>query len=825
MSHPRYSSISDIVVKNKNDPIYHIVAKDCENPESGLIKCMEQIMQDRYLLIIRARKAMQSVFVNFSEIKDEKQEIQRKVIFKSFYTHFYNLIMRYDDDKNAYTKKCYLDISLHLLESILEEGFEEFIDDQVFELINAGKNTNYICVDKLYDLWINNKNGYRLFSLYCSYYRRVTEDIEKYSFDTAYNKKYSQVFICNPQIRDVIQSTLYSIVLELRNSNTMNKDKFNTILQDMYDIDREGYDKVIESYFIEQTTIDFTNLVNDYIADYHLYIVCCNNWIEINKTINFITEYTEDGLLVDKTNINIMNTIYDVLILNTVDFIMGEEKKEEEDEQQWSNFIKSIDEKDIDIIRESLTLFKNVEDTIKEDLESSINKYIDIKLTAIMLKLDNKEIKVDEKLCIIDEVLELLNHMTIVKDMFDGLNYTSIDIVNMFNIIVNNKNFRDKVNKAVNLYVDYHIRRFVSKNSDNMMNDTSNLENRMNKVINLYRVIKDKDIFKYIFNDYYTKRLMEEKVFNPEVEKILLSKLKIESGYNYTQDLELMMNEVLTSRENNELYQSYINESKGNEDIMTFGSMVLSYSSWKEMARRLSEEETEKVYHILPEPVKDHINYFTDYYTNNIKSGIRLVWNFTEGNAQIKYNTGKMTYVMEVTPLQTVILNLYNQNTCFTFGQLRELTRLPERTLKHQLLSLTIPFSKKEKKKCYCLILKKSKEINNDTKFELNSEFKSKLRHIKIPLLNANQFYVQTDEINTKAINQNREYQIQSVVVRIMKSRNILSHSELIMEVNHQLTSRFQPDVRMIKNQIASLIDKEYLRRDEDDTRLYHYIP
>ena len=50
-----------------------------------------------------------------------------------------------------------------------------------------------------------------------------------------------------------------------------------------------------------------------------------------------------------------------------------------------------------------------------------------------------------------------------------------------------------------------------------------------------------------------------------------------------------------------------------------------------------------------------------------------------------------------------------------------------------------------------------------------------------------------------------------------MKTRKTLKHVQLITEVVDQLKARFQPSGTDIKKRIESLIDQEYLERDEND--------
>ena len=57
-----------------------------------------------------------------------------------------------------------------------------------------------------------------------------------------------------------------------------------------------------------------------------------------------------------------------------------------------------------------------------------------------------------------------------------------------------------------------------------------------------------------------------------------------------------------------------------------------------------------------------------------------------------------------------------------------------------------------------------------------------------------------------------------------MKARKTLFHNELITEVTKQLQVRFRPDPMLIKQRIESLIEREFLKRDDNNSRRYHYV-
>jgi len=187
------------------------------------------------------------------------------------------------------------------------------------------------------------------------------------------------------------------------------------------------------------------------------------------------------------------------------------------------------------------------------------------------------------------------------------------------------------------------------------------------------------------------------------------------------------------------------------------------------------------------------------------------------GSAELKATFGSKKHELSVSTYQMVILLMFNDRSEISYKEIREATGIPIADLKRNLLSLSCAKYK---------ILDKepdAKKVEDGDAFIFNSKFKSKLFKVKVMTVVQKESEPERQETRLK-VDEDRKHQIEAAIVRIMKSRKTMEHSNLISEVTKQLAARFMPNPMIVKKRIESLIEREYLERSKADRKVYNYL-
>ncbi|KNC83857.1 hypothetical protein SARC_03914 [Sphaeroforma arctica JP610] len=166
---------------------------------------------------------------------------------------------------------------------------------------------------------------------------------------------------------------------------------------------------------------------------------------------------------------------------------------------------------------------------------------------------------------------------------------------------------------------------------------------------------------------------------------------------------------------------------------------------------------------------------------------------------------------------QAFVLLLLNKNDKLTIGQVQQHTGLGTVELERVLLSLACG------KKNTRVLLKtpKSDSVAATDVFTVNEKFDNKLRRVKILQIQLKET-IDEQRATQEQVFQDRQHQVDACIVRIMKTRKTMGHQLLIGAILEILKLPIKPTD--LKKRIESLIDREYLERDENDSTKYHYM-
>ncbi|PNH08922.1 Cullin-4 [Tetrabaena socialis] len=205
---------------------------------------------------------------------------------------------------------------------------------------------------------------------------------------------------------------------------------------------------------------------------------------------------------------------------------------------------------------------------------------------------------------------------------------------------------------------------------------------------------------------------------------------------------------------------------------------------------------------------------FREFYLSKY-SGRRLVWQHSLGSCVLRANFPKGLKELSVSSFQAAVLMLFNDADTLSYADIASACGLEEKELKRTLQSLACGKVRVLTKE------PKGREVADSDSFSFYSGFSEKLFRIKINSIQMKETEEENKKTNEQVL-QDRQYQIDAALVRIMKTRKTLSHKLLVAESLLQL--KFPLKGADLKKRIESLIDREYLARDSTDANVYNYL-
>ncbi|KAG7210335.1 hypothetical protein KM043_011873 [Ampulex compressa] len=334
------------------------------------------------------------------------------------------------------------------------------------------------------------------------------------------------------------------------------------------------------------------------------------------------------------------------------------------------------------------------------------------------------------------------------------------------------------------------------------------IEEKLSRSITVFKYVDDKDVFQKFYARMLAKRLIHQLSQSMDAEEAMIDRLKQACGYEFTNKLHRMFTDMSVSADLNAKFTASLRES-GRENQLGIGFVVnvLQAGAWP-----LSLPPSPGPFHV-PQQLEKSVQAFESFYHTQF-NGRKLTWLHHLCQGELKFNYLKKPYLVTVQTYQMALLLLFEHGEAIQCREAAASLRLSHDQLVKHAASLV------DSK-----ILKKSTEgeLEEDTILTLNFDYHNK--RTKFRVTGALQRDTPHDaEATHRSVDDDRKLYLQAAIVRIMKSRKLLRHNQLVQEVLGQSKVTFAPSIGMIKKCIEALIDKQYIERTPNSADEYSYV-
>ncbi|KAK7751479.1 hypothetical protein SLS62_006564 [Diatrype stigma] len=320
--------------------------------------------------------------------------------------------------------------------------------------------------------------------------------------------------------------------------------------------------------------------------------------------------------------------------------------------------------------------------------------------------------------------------------------------------------------------------------------EDAELDRQLDQALELFRFIEGKDVFEAFYKQDLARRLLMGRSASADAERSMLTKLKSECGSTLTHNLEQMFKDQALAREEMDSYKSWREGNGHGKSNIDLNVTVLSVAAWP------TYPDSQL---ILPDEVATQIEQFDKYYVNK-HTGRRLTWAHSLAHCVVKARFNKGPKELLVSAYQAVVLTLFNQiegqpDAFLSYQQIAERSALSGPDLDRTLQSLACAK--------FRVLTKhpKGKDVSPTDTFTVNKAFADPKYRVKINQIQLKETKEENQETH-KRVAQDRQFETQAAIVRIMKSRKLMTHANLVAEVINQTKSRGAVDTSEIKHNI-----------------------
>ncbi|KIN04970.1 hypothetical protein OIDMADRAFT_115783 [Oidiodendron maius Zn] len=411
----------------------------------------------------------------------------------------------------------------------------------------------------------------------------------------------------------------------------------------------------------------------------------------------------------------------------------------------------------------------------------------------------------------------------IVRDAFERDETFTYSLREAFSSFINNrKNMlawgtsNSKVGEMIAKYIDALLRGglkavprsliFDAKDRDaaekqgqgSTGDEDAELDRQLEQGLELFRFIEGKDVFEAFYKKDLARRLLMARSASQDAERNMLAKLKTECGFSFTHNLEQMFKDQELARDEMIGYKQSLGDTgKFGLDLQV---SVLSSAAWP----TYPDVDVK-----LPDEVAQQIERFDRHYKHK-HSGRKLTWKHALAHSVVRARFNKGPRELVVSGFQAIVLALFNSLEAdghLSYSDIATATGLIDAELQRTLQSLACAK--------FRILTKhpKGRDVNPNDTFTVNAGFWDQKYRIKINQIQLKETKEENKETHER-VYQDRQYETQAAIVRIMKARKTLAHQNLVAEVINATKGRGMVELNEIKKNIEKLIEKEYIERE-----------
>jgi len=332
----------------------------------------------------------------------------------------------------------------------------------------------------------------------------------------------------------------------------------------------------------------------------------------------------------------------------------------------------------------------------------------------------------------------------------------------------------------------------------------SEIDDKLNNSITVFKYLDDKDVFQKFYSRNLGKRLIHQQSHSMDLEEAMINRLKQACGFEFTNKFHRMFTDISLAEDLNGKFTDFIVNEKVDVGINYF-VRVLQQGAWPLSQNNLSPLN-------IPVELEKTVSMYEKFYAKQF-NGRKLTWLHHLSNGDIKLGYLSKTYIINMTTFQMSILLLFEKSDSLSYNELKNATKISDDQFPRHVQSLL------EAKLLTC----STSELNDESVIGLNMKYSNKRTKFRIAGTVQKETPQEVEQTH-HAVEEDRKMYLQAAIVRIMKSRKVLKHNQLIQEVLSQSKARFAPSISMIKKCVESLIDKTYIERTPNSTDEYSYM-